>query len=100
VHDHAVDRDCVYCGADCDLPEPPHAPDCPMVTGLFTIEPDDLGHECVHCHERTPGMVCARCDHPFELGDTYCHQETDDPDIKVVVCMMCAVEAPRAESLP
>lgn len=88
---------CVYCGVDCDLPEPVHDPACPSVTGLFPVRPEDLGAECVHCGKRTPGFVCSGCEVPFEVGDFYCQVKIEDGPIPVyeLVCIGCKVSQNR-----
>ena len=66
-------RFCVYCDADCydadgdALPkdEVEHRPDCPIVTGLYHVQPEDHGPEATG-HEPRPGFL--RTEHRGQLG--------------------------------
>lgn len=85
-------RYCIYCGADVNLGlaspptdfKPDHAKDCPMVTGLFPVDPE---------HLEPAGMACGECGAPFEVGDHYSElviESGDNYDIVECVCLMCA----------
>jgi hypothetical protein len=88
---------CVFCGADCNLPEPDHADDCPSVTGLYPVIERDL--MCPGCGETYEGMLCSECEEPFKIGDHYTHRQIGEgnpiPDgppcpIYEPICLGCA----------
>lgn len=62
---------CLWCGVDCEQPDPVHGGDCPQTTGLY---PGD-------------GECCCDCGDP--VGDYYAL--LPDGDWQRVVCLPCAV---------
>lgn len=77
-------RWCVYCNADCWPEVPPHAKDCPLVTGLYPVDEDMLTNE-VRCG----------CGYVFQHGDLYVETEVTKigPDTHcVVACIGCGAE--------
>lgn len=94
-------RWCVYCDADCDLPEPPHEDDCPQVTGIYPVRDEDCGPPCAHCGKRSFDVpTCSTCGTALEVGDRYMLRELDPGDpllpgvegasVSELICVGCA----------
>lgn len=98
-------RFCVYCDADCydedgdALPkdEVDHRPDCPTVTGLYPVRPEDHGPEvtCPKCgHQfREYSVTCMDCGTELEEGDSYAHRRIS-ADVVELVCVPCSLLNP------
>lgn len=93
-------RWCVYCHADCRLPDPPHADDCPAVTGVHVVSGDMLGPICAYCGERAgEPPVCTDCGAVLNVGDRYMLREVAPGDpfgfgieaasVSEVICVGC-----------
>ena len=69
------EEDCLYCGADCRVPEAKrrHAEDCPFSSGLWPMQ--DGVVRTFHCdgcgEEHTARYACPRCDRYFDEDDCY-----------------------------
>lgn len=64
-------RHCVWCSADCDTDDDPHAADCPRVTGVYPAK----GERCCTCGT---------------LLDSYVLMPDADLSVAMVVCIGCA----------
>lgn len=88
------DLSCVYCGADCDAPEPDHMLDCPQATGVYPVRREAM-RPCPHCAKPTLTMQCASCEAALEPGDKFCRVQVLDDGIAsgdtVSLCIGCAV---------
>lgn len=77
-------RWCIYCAVDCWVDEPEHTAECPSVTNLWPVRPEDID------------TACAKCGEPFTPHDFYIHEQIGTPGetpIAMCVCISCA--APR-----
>lgn len=71
-----TDPDCSYCigcGVDVHLPDPVHAPICPMATGVWQVSEREITEE----------FSCTSCRHLFAIGEHYHGGE-------FVLCLGCA----------
>lgn len=73
-------RFCIWCGVDCYVEDPPHAPSCPQATGLYPVRAADL---------KPNGMRCIDCSTPFEIGEYYIQRPTDTEDVYEIICVGC-----------
>ena len=92
-------RWCVYCDADCYMPEPEHAEGCPSSTGVFPVREDDV--LCHGCKKTYLGMRCSDCETEFKVGEHYTHRQVgeapslmggEDCPVYELVCLGCAAQ--------
>ena len=82
------DRPCRHCkgqtyaSMDCYVFETVHRKDCPMLTGLFEVEEQDLWNGTFHV-----GMMCPGCRCELRTGDSYV--KVPDHEFNNVVTCMC-----------
>jgi len=85
-------RPCKYCGAAWfgeAFPDPDHAPDCPMETGLFPVTEAELADG---------GILCMICQQPFTAGEHYLLRDLNEA-CAAIVCLTCGLlERPLAWS--